>query len=128
MKLKEIVLIYNIDNRKRYQLYEKFFSFHQVELKEVTRAESSVPLGFLAYGSKEQKAGYNTPASFPAEPMMVFAGFTNQRLSLMLDELRRQGLTEVSLKAVLTEHNAVWDSATLYEQLVEERRVYSKKN
>lgn len=128
MELKEVVLLYNIDNKKRYQLYEKFFSSHQVELKEVTSADSSVPLGFLAYGSEEQKADYDKSGSFPSEPMMVFSGFTNQRLSLMLDGLRSQGLTEVSLKAVLTEHNAVWDSATLYEQLVEERAQFARNN
>lgn len=128
MELKEVVLIYNIDDRNRYLLYENFFSSHQVELKEVTEAESSVPLGFLAYGSEEQKADYNIPGVLPAEPMMVFAGFTNQRLRLMLDGLKSKGLTEASLKAVLTEHNAVWDSATLYEQLAEERAQFTRNS
>ena len=130
MELKEVVLLYNIDDEDRYALYQRLFEGHQVELKLVSRAEGAIPLGFLAYGNEEQKADYTGPVAkdhaFPPEPMMVFAGFTNPRLTAMLGDLRSSGLNEVSLKAVLTEHNAVWDSATLYEQLAEERDTFAK--
>ena len=138
MELKEIVLLYNINDDERNNLYKTFFETCQVELKQVSESERAVPLGFLAYGTEEQKsdympgktaddmAGNDAVIDFPPEPMMVFAGFTNQRLTYILSGLREHGLTEASLKAVLTEHNAVWNSATLYEQLAEERERFGR--
>lgn len=131
MELKEVVLLYNIDDEQRMNLYKDFFEAWQIELKPVTREEGAVPLGFLAYGTKEQKADYMTgkqdSTDFPKEAMMIFAGITNQRLTPILTSLRQKGLTEASLKAVLTEYNAVWDSMTLYEELAKEREQFEKR-
>ena len=83
------------------------------------------------YGTDEQKKAYvgpkgDVPVEFPPEPMLVFAGFTDRRLTAILSELREKGLSDISLKAVLTEYNAIWNSATLYSQLAEERAQFLK--
>ena len=134
--MKEVILLYNIRDEKSRGFLSSICDAHQIELKHVSPEESSVPLGFLAYGTDEQKAPYmaddrsgqdidhpdqTQKERFPGEPMIIFAGFTNPRLTMMLDLLKVNKLASPSLKAVLTEFNAVWDSMTLYEQLTEER-------
>lgn len=131
MELYETVLLYNVDDKTKYSLYLDFFRSRKVELKQVNRLEKDVPIGLLAYGTDEQKKAYvgpkgDVPVEFPPEPMLVFAGFTDRRLTAILSELREKGLSDISLKAVLTEYNAIWNSATLYSQLAEERAQFLK--
>lgn len=131
MELYETVLLYNVDDKTKYSLYLDFFRSRKVELKQVNRLEKDVPIGLLAYGTDEQKKAYvgpkgDVPVEFPPEPMLVFAGFTDRRLTAILSELREKGLSDISLKAVLTEYNAIWNSSTLYSQLAEERAQFLK--
>ena len=125
-----------MDDKTKYSLYLDFFRSRKVELKQVnpSRLEKDVPIGLLAYGTDEQKKAYSlfvvglteVPVEFPPEPMLVFAGFTDRRLTAILSELREKGLSDISLKAVLTEYNAIWNSATLYSQRAEERAQFLK--
>ncbi len=144
--MKETILLYNIFEKELFKKYQELCDSRQIRLVAVSDREAAVPLGFLAYGSEEQKADYiKTPEqrddrsldgdgkaeglkAFPEEPMMIFAGFTNPRLTDMLGTLRTAGFPGISLKAVLTEHNALWDSCTLYEHLSEERAQFEKFN
>lgn len=140
--MRETILLYNMERPEESDGYRAFCDLHHIALISVPREEYGVPLGFLAFGSKEQKAPYiGDKSSRPAktgglptvhsdllfsEPMMVFAGFTDPGLKAVLRGIRMSGLPGVSLKAVLTEHNALWDSAVLYEQLSEERSAFEK--
>jgi len=140
--MKETILLYNLFEKELFEKYQELCDSRQIRLVAVSDKEAAVPLGFLAYGSEEQKAEYMGSSEndrlldgdgkaeklkgFPEEPMMIFAGFTNQRLTDMLGTLRTEGFPGISLKAVLTEHNALWDSCTLYEHLSEERAQFEK--
>lgn len=126
--MKETILIYNTLQKELLDLYNTFCEQQQIAFISVPKEEYAVPLGFLAYGSQEQKKPYiggGGNLGFD-EPMLIFAGFTNQRLTQILKELREKGMPIVSLKAVLTEHNALWDSVTLYGHLAEERAQFEQ--
>lgn len=126
--MRETLLIYNISLGEGMELFEEFCKEQGIEMIAVSPDEYKVPLGYMAYGSAEQKAPYMLPETDCfTEPLLLFAGFTNQRLTEVLKGLKERRLPRVSLKAVLTEHNAVWDSHTLYEQLAEERAAFETK-
>ena len=95
----------------------------EVDLKIIKPIEYRVPIGFLSYGTEDQIREYlSAPESVEAfgRPMLVLAGFTNQRIKTFLNEMRAKEVPPIPLKAVLTEYNAVWDSFSLYEELKKE--------
>ncbi len=65
------------------------------------------------------------PPRLPEE-MLIFSGFSEERLDVMLGLLRGNGLS-VSLKAVVTAHNVGWTFAALYQELAAERAEFAKQ-
>lgn len=51
--------------------------------------------------------------------ILVFSGFSDEKLDIFLKEYKKAGITPVGLKAVLTQHNVFW---SLYELVGELQR------
>lgn len=97
---------------------------------EIKKAEEQAPLGLLA-GARDWmnpllSANKREPGPL-TEEMLVFAGFSDKLLDLFLKKLR-QNQAAVSLKAVLTEQNAVWNAGQLQEELKQEREAFLKSS
>jgi len=75
---------------------------------------------YLRSESSEEKPSFN-------DPMLVFAGFTGQKLDQFLNAMRKQKIPKINLKAMLTEHNVKWDSMTLHDELAREHEAMNKK-
>ncbi len=77
-----------------------------------------LPLVSAASGVKAQP----NPLASRALPegMLVFVSFPETALSVFLDALKAKEI-RISLKAILTPHNATWDAHTLYKELCKER-------
>ena len=77
-------------------------------------------------------AGPAGPLSAPAAPafseeMLVMAGLSDESLEVFLAKLR-QYHAGVSLKAVLTQQNAVWNAGQLQGELKRERAEFFRKS
>jgi hypothetical protein len=68
--------------------------------------------------SPAPEASEASQESFPGE-MLVLCGLSSPQFSALLNALRQNRCT-VSLKAVLTETNAAWDSIRLHRELAAE--------
>ena len=55
------------------------------------------------------------------ESMAVFVSIPDTMLDVLLSKMREKKI-KISLKAVLTPYNAVWDANTLYQELCRERK------
>lgn len=84
----------------------------------------SLPLLSVASGIKA-KANPLVSSAALKEGMLVFVNFPDAVLDVFLGVMRKNGL-RISLKAILTPHNAVWDAHTLYNELCKERAEFSK--
>lgn len=133
MELEKKILSYNLPPESIGQL-EALCREEQVSLLAVTEKEYDIPLGFLAYGSPEQKKDFLRTGSTAAgqaheinAPMLVFAGFMQPDLMRFLQQMNQMGIKRVDLKAMLTEHNAVWNSPMLYEEIKKEHEYMKKK-
>ena len=93
------------------------------QLKRVSPAAYSLPLAAIAAGMEGQ--GSPLLSDFP-EPMLVFVNFPEVMLDSFLDAMRARGI-RVPLKAIVTEHNAVWTPHTLYRELCAEREAIQTK-
>lgn len=123
MTLHEIVLLYDSMPGEDVDKIMNTCDSLDVDLKIIKPEEYRVPIGFLSYGTEDQIREYLVdPESLGAfeRPMLVLAGFTNQRIKAFLDEMKRRDIPPIPLKAILTEYNAVWDSCSLYEELKKE--------
>lgn len=59
------------------------------------------------------------------EELLVFAGFPERLLDVVLTEMRRRKV-HVPLKAVVTQTNAGWTAAELYDELCQERKAIAE--
>ena len=122
MGLQKVILLYNIDSPAYIKAITTFCLKRGIRLRAVKPEEYDVPLGFVAYGTEENRQEFLRTESGKefSEPMMVFAGFPGQNLMELFKELRIEGIGTTDLKAMMTEHNAVWDSVALCEELKKE--------
>ncbi len=58
------------------------------------------------------------------EPVLVFVNFPEGMLEVFLETLKKVNVPRVSLKAVLTPHNAIWTPDELYRELCREREAF----
>ena len=113
-----LVLLYNLPKGEKLRRIKVALMRQGLPCREVSSSEYGHPIGYLAglegFGPAEEYAGQG----FGAE-MLVMSGLTQRQFNGLLDGLRasRAG---VALKAVITEHNAAWDSVALYKALQEE--------
>ena len=93
-----------------------------IRAKEASPSDLSCPLGAL-FGIKgfPPKEGGEGPAEPFPETILVMKGFTGRRMDAFFGQMKRSGVRNIALKAVLTEHNAAWDLLRLREELLRER-------
>ena len=88
-----------------------------VALRTVSPDAYRLPIAAVAGGLLP--TGEGTEYTLP-EPMLIFVNMPEVRLRQFLAAMREEG-PRVSLKAVLTPHNAVWSAEELYRELCRER-------
>ena len=121
--MKETVLLYNIHDKKTRSAIQFIAVQMKVRVRSVVASQYHMPLGLLAFGKEEEQKEYVTdaPAAFD-DAMLVFAGMTPGRLNTFLYQMAKKHIAKINLKATLTEHNAVWNSVALHDELVKEHR------
>ena len=60
------------------------------------------------------------------EPLMVFSGFTNERLYALLLSMGRQGVPKTVYQSVVTADNLHWTLDKLYQELKQEREAIAQ--
>lgn len=119
--MKETILLYNLADAKTRNMIKAISVQLGIRIKTIEPSQYQIPLGLLAFGSKEDQKEYLVEENNGFDdPMLVFAGFTNRRLDQFLRLMAKNKIPKISLKAILTEHNAVWNSEALHEELQKE--------
>ena len=113
-----LVLLYNISKEDKLRRIRVALMRQGLPCREVAPAEYGHPIGYLAGMEGYAPAGEYTGEGFTAE-MLVMCGLSPRQFNGLLDSLRASR-SAVTLKAVVTEHNASWDSCALYKALKEE--------
>ena len=118
--MKPVLLCYNLPNTKLSKL-RVFCVQNKIRLLEVRREWFSQPIEQLLIAPQ----GEISAPKFNEE-MVVFADFPAPLFNLTLNRMRSSALPQVSLKAVLTETNRLWNSEQLYEELSKEREAFAR--
>ena len=86
----------------------------------IERKDYAQKLGALAGVAGFAKDGkkYGGP-EFPSE-MLVFSGMNSGQVDVFLEEYKKNGLSPVRLKAVITAENVFWSADELFREIMRE--------
>lgn len=115
----ETVLLYNIDSEKNRKLRMLMLRMG-MRVRVVDKADYGKPVGLLAGLKDVTIEDPDREVSDFSEEMMVMRGFTERRLDLFLQSMRREGIERIDYKAILTPVNSRWNSCQLYQELKKE--------
>lgn len=120
------ILLYNFQPDERTHAIRGYLNRNSVTVRSVHAPEFLESLGFL-FGMPGfiKNPQFNLGGNF-TEEMMVLKDFSSEQLDAFLKFFRQNGLTPVSLKAVLTSVTQHWNSLQLYEELKKEHEAMKK--
>ena len=108
------VFLYNIGGEKLRKIRTALIRLG-LSGRTVSYSEYGHPIGFLAGIEGFEPSGEYSGEDFTGE-MLLMSGLSSRQFSALLDALRASRCT-VTLKAVVTESNALWSSSELYRAL-----------
>ena len=116
------ILIFCMEDQKRRQISSLCRQLH-IRDTVCTDEMETAPIGMLCRAQDWNNPLLNIPqGDFPplTEEMILIAGLSEELLDRFLKESRSRGCS-VSLKAVLTPHNAMWNARMLQDHMKQER-------
>ena len=115
----ETVLLYNIDPEKGRKL--RFLMVRMgMRIRVVAKEDYGKAIGTLAGMKDVTLETPDYPVEYFQDEMMVMRGFTEGRLDMFLQAMRKEGIGRIDYKAILTPNNCRWNSWQLYEELKKE--------
>lgn len=123
--IQECVLIYRMETEKEKRIREVCRELG-IRAEAVEPEREAAPLGLLAGARGWMDSSLmqgRAPEGSITEEMLVMAGFSDRLLDAFLKKLR-QAQAAVSLKAILTPQNAVWNAGQLQAELKREREAF----
>lgn len=112
--MKETVLMFAIPDKGVRNDVRNIFASLKVQVKYVERPQYNRTLASLAglQPMKDLPLPYDGPEF--EEPLLIFAGFENKKLGLIIDALKTYDKCKFPLKAVMTETSQNWAAAYAY--------------
>lgn len=117
------LILYYIGDPKKEKLFREFCKRQDCRVRALGGADMKKEVGCLS-GILPTAAGRThreVPEGFPMPEVLIFSGFSMNRLEMFLDEYKMAGIPPIGLKAVLTEHNLGWTVYELVTELMRER-------
>ena len=99
----------------------------KVQLRPVSREAFTQPVGYLAGVPGVEPSAEVYAGDEAHEEMLVMCGFMRSDLDRLLAAIRKSKLQSVKLKAMLTQHNALWSGVELLKELAQEHEYMNSK-
>lgn len=117
----ETVLLYNLNNEKGRKI--RFLLVRLgMRIRVIEKEDYGKPLGVLAGMKGVTLENEDAPVEDFDDEMMVLYRFSDKRLDVLLQGMRKEGIGRVDLKAILTPTNCRWNSWQLFQEIQEEHR------
>ena len=115
----ETVLLYNMNHEKARKL-KMLMVRMGMRIRVVDKNDYAKPVGLLAGLKDITLENPDAEVLDFDDEMIIMRGFTNSRLDLFLQGMRREGIGKINYKAILTPTNARWNSWQLYQEIKKE--------
>ncbi|SFA98899.1 protein of unknown function [Acetitomaculum ruminis DSM 5522] len=113
-----VVLMYNFDENKG-KMIKMLCLKMGIRIKTIGKDQYKESIGSLS-GIKDvykvDDIDDNAAADFDDE-MLIMKGFSSDDLNMFLGSFKKNGITKVALKAIVTPTNASWNSLKLYREI-----------
>ncbi len=119
------LLLYNLQGEKASRIKELCVRMGVV-IATVPVSMYLEPIEVLVGGPEVTRLGLECPCCLFEDEMLLFNGFTDQKLTEFLTAYRAEGIEPVFLKATVTPHNRLWNSLQLRDKLKEEYDEFTK--
>ena len=124
--MQKCVLAYNF-TPERLSALRLLCMMLKAQLRPVAREELMQPVGYLAGVPGVEAASESYAGDEAREEMLVMCGFMRSDLDRLLAAIRKSRLQSVKLKAMLTQHNALWSGVELQKELAQEHEYMNSK-
>lgn len=118
------ILLYNLDAAQKLRILV-VCSQLKIACHSISPSEYNQPLAALAGDQPRLKENYSGEGF--QDEMLVMVHFTNTLLQSFLNGLKRNKVTGIALKAVMTPTNASWDSMRLHAEILREHEAMHGK-
>ena len=119
---KPMILYYDNGQEEKRKSMEKALSHMGIDLVPVTAAHLLKTVGHLAkvkgFPTRKIPPFQSTPEV--TKDVLIMCNFTEEKLDMLLDSMKKGLFPQVALKAVLTAQNYFWTFAQLFQELEEE--------
>ena len=122
--MKETVLYYSPHPTEDVKMAKAVFAIMDIRIKNIGMDQFHQTVGSLAGVKGQAEEGMKTGTVYQEpvqDSIMVFCGFSEERLDYLLMHLSRAGVSREIYKAMLTPSNSSWSFGELYEELKKER-------
>lgn len=119
---KPMILYYDNGQEEKRKSMEKALSHMGIDLVPITAAHFLQTVGHLAkvkgFPPRKIPPFQSTPEV--TKDVLIMCNFTEEKLDMLLDSMKKGLVPQVALKAVLTAQNCFWTFAQLFQELEEE--------
>ena len=119
---KPMILYYDNGQEEKRKSIEKALSHMGIDLVPVTAAHLLQTVGHLAkvkgFPPRKIPPFQSTPEV--TKDVLIMCNFTEEKLDMLLDSMKKGLFPQVALKAVLAAQNCFWTFAQLFQELEEE--------
>jgi len=121
---RERVLLYNLPaSTDKGAKIRRILSGLGIQMIDIIPDKLAQSLGYCAGISGYGPNGQTYEGEPFTEDVMIMAALSDEKINLLLAQIRKSGIGSVSLMAVVTEHNRSWPLARLFAELRSERQV-----
>ena len=117
------ILLYNIPNETAAALRKAARPLN-CKVREIPQNEFYLPIGMVA-SSDVVFPVERSPKSDLSGKMAVICGFSGMAIDIVLNMMKSCGIRRDTLKAVLTDTNALWNADELYDELTREHNNFN---
>ncbi len=122
----ETVLLYNFENSPKLRGLKMIFLKMGIRARMVTPDMYLQTIGALAHIKGYEMTDQVYEGEAFNDKMMVMSGFSNARLDELLRQMRKNKIPRIHLKAIVTAHNASWNSLMLHRELNKEHEMMTR--
>jgi hypothetical protein len=125
--MNEIVLLYNLDNTDKGRKVKFTLIRLGIRIKNISKEQYNQAVGALAGMKEHTLVDEDYTGEGFEEEMIVMKGLSSSRIDQMLLQFRKNDISKINLKAIITPSNQTWNSIQLYEEIKKEHEEMSGK-
>lgn len=111
--------LFNIKDQEYYPIIKRICEQLGIEIIFITEADINYSVGYILGIDGYSETKVDDGGSL-LEPMILFAGFNDEQLDIILQLFKEAGVPYIPLKAVLTQVNVEWSFSKLHNNVNQE--------